>query len=130
MMPPLEEKPESIEGSLPILVRVTLGNLVCGEGRVAIGDAQPADAAGCAKPGVLPLAGHAAIHLRQTSCHHCAEEFSRHLGLPRGCRSRSAESHGVGVELADEGFPGRRWRLLFMASCGPIRTRRRRCFSS
>ena len=63
---------------------------LCGEGRVAIVDAQPTDAAGCfSKPGVLPLAGHAAIHLRRT----VRPEHQRRRRRGRARRPRPPRTH-------------------------------------
>ncbi|MBV1728162.1 MAG: helicase, partial [Candidatus Desulforudis sp.] len=39
----------------------------------------------------------------------CAEDFPRHLGLPRGCLDEAVallEAHNVAVEVVDERFPG------------------------
>ncbi|MCL4538081.1 MAG: helicase, partial [Bacteroidetes bacterium] len=53
----------------------------------------------------------------------CAEEFDRHIGLPRGCLSELKEAlaaHGIMMELVDERFPGDPIDLKFQGELTPL----------
>jgi len=52
----------------------------------------------------------------------CAEEFSKHIGLPRGCLedvTSLLKAHKVGVKLVDERFSGTRLETSFQGSLSP-----------
>ncbi|MFZ5768518.1 MAG: DEAD/DEAH box helicase family protein [Bacillota bacterium] len=53
----------------------------------------------------------------------CVEEFPRHIGLPRGCLEEALElleQLGIGVEIADERFPGRPIDVTFRGELRPL----------
>ena len=95
--------------------------------RIAIRNAQSTHATGgISKPGILPRAVHAPVHFWKPRVIHCAEEFPRHLGLPRGCRTEVVElleSHGIRIELADKRFGGRPLEIAFRGELGPDQER-------
>jgi hypothetical protein len=125
MMPPSrKKKPESIEGSLPILVRVTLGNLVYveKEGLPSAMLNQLMRLAAFQNPEFYRSQAMRLSTFGKPRVIHCAEEFSRHLGLPRGCQGEVLEvleSHGVRVELADERFSGTPLEVAFHGELRP-----------
>ncbi|MEW5932349.1 MAG: DEAD/DEAH box helicase family protein [Bacillota bacterium] len=53
----------------------------------------------------------------------CAEEFPRHVGLPRGCLEEAVElleGLRIGVEIADKRFPGRPVEVEFRGELRPL----------
>jgi superfamily II DNA or RNA helicase len=52
----------------------------------------------------------------------CAEEFSNHIGIPRGCVSNLRsflDGHGIGIEEKDERYSGKRADFTFHGSLTP-----------
>jgi superfamily II DNA or RNA helicase len=112
LMPPSQKKkPEVIAGPLPDRVAMTLGNLVYvpKDGLPSAMLNQLLRLAAFQNPEFYRAQAMRLSTFGKPRVIHCAEEFSRHLGLPRGCQSEAIgllESHGIQVELADERFPG------------------------
>ena len=53
---------------------------------------------------------------------HCAEEFARHIGLPRGCLGEVTtlfKAHGVGIELDDQRTTGQAIDVKFQGQLRP-----------
>jgi hypothetical protein len=116
LMPPSRKrKPESIKGPLPNRVAVTLGNLVYveKEGLPSAMLNQLMRPAAFQNPEFYRAQAMRLSTFGKPRVIHCGEEFSRHLGLPRGCQNEVLEllqSNGIQVELADERFFGTRFR--------------------
>jgi hypothetical protein len=110
LMPPSQKKkPEVIPGPLPERVTVTLGNLVYvpKDGLSSAMLNQLLRSAAFQNPEFYRAQAMRLSTFGKPRVIHCAEEFSRHLGLPRGCQSEVIgllESHGIQVDLADERF--------------------------
>ncbi|MBI4300353.1 MAG: hypothetical protein HY677_04385 [Chloroflexi bacterium] len=52
----------------------------------------------------------------------CADDFERHVGLPRGCLDDAQEllaTHGIGVDVADERHPGSAIDVAFHGELAP-----------
>lgn len=112
LMPPSQKKkPEIVAGPFPDRVTVTLGNLVYvpKEGLPSAMLNKLLRLAAFQNPEFYRSQAMRLSTFGKPRVIHCAEEFSRHLGLPRGCQGEIIgllESHGIQVELADERFSG------------------------
>jgi superfamily II DNA or RNA helicase len=122
--PSRKERPKLIETSLPNVVGVTLGNLVYVDKQ-----ALPSSIlnrlmrlAAFQNPEFYRAQAMRLSTFGKPRVIHCAEEFPRHLGLPRGCQSEVVElleAYGVHVKLADERFSG---SLLLVTFRGQLRS--------
>ena len=111
MLPSRKKRPESIEGPLPSRVTVTLGNLIYveKEGLPSAMLDQLTRLAAFQNPEFYRAQAMRLSTLGKPRVIHCAEEFSGHLGLPRGCQNEVVhllESHGIEVKLSDGRFSG------------------------
>jgi superfamily II DNA or RNA helicase len=122
--PSRKERPELIETPLPNVVRVTLGNLVYVDKQ-----ALPSSIlnrlmrlAAFQNPEFYRAQAMRLSTFGKPRVIHCAEEFPRHLGLPRGCQSEVVElleSYGIHAELADERFFGSMLPVTFHGELRP-----------
>ena len=112
LMPPSRKmKPEAIADPLPNRVSVTLGNLVYieKEGLPSAMLNKLLRLAAFQNPEFYRAQAMRLSTFGKPRVIHCAEEFPRHLALPRGCQNEVVElldSHGIQVELTDERFAG------------------------
>jgi TOTE conflict system, Archaeo-Eukaryotic Primase domain/Type III restriction enzyme, res subunit len=124
MLPSRKRKPESIEGPLPNRVTVTLGNLIYAE-KEALPSAmlnQLTRLAAFQNPEFYRAQAMRLSTFGKPRVIHCAEEFSRHLGLPRGCQNEVVdllESHSIQVKLSDERFSGTPLDVHFQGELRP-----------
>jgi hypothetical protein len=129
LMPPShKKKPEVIAGPLPDRMAVTLGNLVYvpKDGLPSAVLNQLLRLAAFQNPEFYRAQAMRLSTFGKPRIIHCAEEFSRHLGLPRGCQSEVIgllESHGIQVDLADERFPGTLLEACFHGELRPDQER-------
>ncbi|MGA7879459.1 MAG: hypothetical protein WCD63_01185, partial [Terrimicrobiaceae bacterium] len=129
LMPPSQKKkPEVIAGPLPDRVAVTLGNLVYvpKDGLPSAMLNQLLRLAAFQNPEFYRAQAMRLSTFGKPRVIHCAEEFSRHLGLPRGCQSEVMDlldSHGIQVELADGRFPGTPLDIRFYGELRPDQER-------
>ncbi len=125
LMPPSRKKKlESLEGALPNVVRVTLGNLVYveKEGLPSATVNRLIRLAAFQNPEFYRAQAMRLSTFGKPCVIHCAEEFPRHIGLPRGSQGEVVdlfESHGVQVELADERFSGTPLEIAFHGELRP-----------
>ena len=125
LMPPSQKnKSEVIAGPLPDRVAVTLGNLayVPKDGLPSALLNQLLRLAAFQNPEFYRAQAMRLPTFGKPRVIHCAEEFSRHLGLPRGYQSEVIgllESHGIQVELVDERFPGAPLDIRFHGELRP-----------
>ncbi len=112
LMPPLREaKSAVIDGPFPDRVTVTVANLVYveKEGLPSAMLNRLARLAAFQNPEFYRAQAMRLSTYGKPRVIHCAEEFTRHLGLPRGCESDVVsllKAHGIQVQLADERVSG------------------------
>lgn len=133
--PSREQPPEPVRGPLPERIRAVWGNLLYVEKQglpVAFLHALERLASFQnpefyrAQAMRLPVFGKPRVIT-------CAEDFPRHLALPRGLAGEAAElckAHGVRLEIEDERFPGRPVAVRFRGELNPLQEQSARAILS
>jgi hypothetical protein len=125
-LPPSGKRPESpVAGPFPESVRLTIGNLVY----VAKKDLPPAmlsclwRLAAFQNPEFYRAQAMRLSTFGKPRVISCAEDFDRHIGLPRGCLDdvkELLEFHGVGLDLVDERQSGIPLDVAFQGELAPL----------
>jgi superfamily II DNA or RNA helicase len=128
MAPSRKKSQEPVEGPLPAVVRVTLGNLVYvdKEGLPSAMLNRLTRLAAFQNPEFYRAQTMRLSTFGKPRVIYCGEEFARHLGLPRGCQGEVVEllqSHGIQVELVDERFAGNLLEVDFHGELRPDQER-------